>query len=101
MDEGSVPPLTPKAGMIALTRGAVDLEALQGDIELTRLALVGALREANDCHVPLEDLPDFCKEPLDHLMSLYTTAGDVANLVRDAGLALLPLVGEHPEGNTA
>jgi hypothetical protein len=101
MDEQILPPLTPREAMNALTQAVLKAAALQADLELTRLAIVGATTEAITCKVPLEDLPAFFEPPLGRLMSMYTEAGEVAELARDAGLALHPLVEAQSEGTAA
>lgn len=87
--------LTPKGAMDALTRVAIKAEALQSDLELVRLAFVGALHEVIEDNLPPDSLPVHFKCMLDKLMHMYSDAHDVATLVRDAGVALYPLVEEQ------
>ena len=91
-DDDSVNELTPKAAMRALTQVAVKAETLQGDLELVRLAFVGAIHEASQSNIPGDRLAGHFEPMLDKLVLLHTDTHDIAKLVRDAGVALYSLV---------
>ena len=100
-DGNSVNDLTPKGAMHALTQVALKAGDLQDDLELVRLALLGALQEAKECDMDAEGLSHQCARLLDKLMSMYTDAAAVTKLVRDAGVAFGALVEDHPDGGAA
>jgi len=99
-DDDIVEHLSPKGAMHALTKVAVGAGRLQDDLELVRLAFVGAISEAVECHMDLDVLPQHFKPMLDRLATMYTDAHDVARLVRDAGVAFYSLV-EDGQGDAA
>jgi hypothetical protein len=100
-DNDIVEHLTPKAAMTALTRVAVKSERLQHDLDLVRLAFLGAIHEAIECDMEADALPHIFKRMLDKLELMYSEAHDIAKLLRDAGVGLYPLVEDEPEGDAA